>query len=112
MAKDRGQTKNKLVAADSNTDKYAEQLTPPLQPTIDIDPFVLALRISMKAALKESGLSLQQVGEAMGHPPIHARTAVWTLLNRINNPTIESLVRFANAIGYKFEGVFKKIDKS
>jgi hypothetical protein len=57
---------------------------------------------AIKKALKlfeKSGKSLEEVGIAMGYPPGTARRAVWQLLNKVPDPRLSSLRRFAKAMG-------------
>jgi len=56
----------------------------------------------MKKALKlfeESGKSLDEVGTAMGHSGETARKAAWQFLNKVHDPRLSSLRKFAAAMG-------------
>ena len=55
---------------------------------------------------KQSGKSLEEVGQAMGYAPGTARRAAWQFLNKIDNPTVDALRRFAKAIGVSVKDLF------
>lgn len=50
----------------------------------------------------KSGLTQQEVGLRMGYPPESARQSVWQFL-KSENPTIDVLKRFADAMGVTVE---------
>jgi transcriptional regulator with XRE-family HTH domain len=52
----------------------------------------------VRARFKESGLSLQDLGEKMGFEPPTARQAAFQFL-RVSDPRYSSLKRFARALG-------------
>lgn len=59
-----------------------------------------SVRVLLKEAASESGLTYQQIGERMGRPPTTARQTVSRLLN-INqeyDPQLSTLLAFAEAI--------------
>lgn len=51
-----------------------------------------------RAAFAASGLSYGELGYRMGFREDHARAAAWQFLKR-SNPTINSVRRFARAVG-------------
>jgi transcriptional regulator with XRE-family HTH domain len=53
----------------------------------------------VRAAYRRSPLTLGEIGVRMGHPPAAARQIVWNLLNTTTNPSVDTLVRFAAALG-------------
>jgi transcriptional regulator with XRE-family HTH domain len=48
---------------------------------------------------EKSGLSLEEVGKGMGYGPGVARRAAWQFLNKVPDPRLSSLRRFAKALG-------------
>jgi transcriptional regulator with XRE-family HTH domain len=59
------------------------------------DPAILKAR----ELFAESGRTLDDVGLAMGLNPEVARKSVWQLLNKIDDPKLSTLRKFAAAIG-------------
>jgi transcriptional regulator with XRE-family HTH domain len=59
-----------------------------------------------KKLFEKSGKSLEEVGLAMGYPPGTARRAAWQLLNKIENPSVGALRKFAHAIGVEIKELF------
>jgi transcriptional regulator with XRE-family HTH domain len=57
-----------------------------------------AMRLVRKA-FEKSGLSLDQLGQAMGYEGGTARKAAWQFLNKISDPRVSTLRRFAEAVG-------------
>jgi transcriptional regulator with XRE-family HTH domain len=55
---------------------------------------------------KSSGKTLEEVGKAMGYPPDVARRAVWQFLNKVPDPRVSTLRRFAKAIGVGVKDLF------
>ena len=55
--------------------------------------------VNAKRIADASGMSLQQIGEAMGYPPELARQSIWQFLNRTNDPRLGMLRKFATAVG-------------
>ena len=51
-----------------------------------------------KNFVRDSGLTYQEVGEAMGYPESSARQSVSKFLNS-PNPSVKMLIRFAEALG-------------
>jgi transcriptional regulator with XRE-family HTH domain len=51
-----------------------------------------------REAIAVSGLTYQQIGERMGHPPNSARQVVYQFLQS-KRPTLAMLERFAKAVG-------------
>ena len=59
------------------------------------DPAILKARELFEA----SGKTMDEVGLAMGFKPDVARKSVWQLLNKIGDPKLSTLRKFAAAIG-------------
>ena len=59
------------------------------------DPAILKARELFAA----SGKTLDELGLAMGYKGDVARKAAWQFLNKINDPRLSSLRRFAKALG-------------
>jgi hypothetical protein len=51
-------------------------------------------------------ISLEEVGCAMGYPEGKARQSVWQLLNKVDDPRVSSLRRFAKAMGIAVRDLF------
>lgn len=52
---------------------------------------------------KDSEKSLDQLGQEMGYTGDVARKAVWQFLNKVSDPRISTLRRFAAAMGVPIE---------
>ncbi len=61
----------------------------------DVDPAILKARKAFAA----SGLSLDELGQKMGSEGEVARKSAWQFLNRVNDPKLGTLRRFAKAVG-------------
>ena len=59
------------------------------------DPVMLTVRKLFEA----SGKSLDELGCAMGHEGDTAKKAAWQFLNKVDDPRISTLRRFATAMG-------------
>jgi transcriptional regulator with XRE-family HTH domain len=59
------------------------------------DPAITCARRLFEA----SGKTMEEVGVAMGFAPAVARKSVWQLLNKIDDPKLSTLRRFAKAMG-------------
>jgi transcriptional regulator with XRE-family HTH domain len=66
------------------------------------DPAILKVRELFDA----SGKTLEEVGLAMGFSPAVARKSVWQLLNKIDDPKLSTLRKFAAAIGVPMSDFF------
>lgn len=66
------------------------------------DPAILKARELFKA----SGKTLDEVGLAMGFNPEVARKSVWQLLNKIDDPKLSTLRKFAAAMGVPMSDFF------
>jgi transcriptional regulator with XRE-family HTH domain len=58
----------------------------------------------VRKLLKASGMTQQQLGELMGYPAASARQSVSQFL-RSSNPQIDTLRRFAKALGERLDEV-------
>jgi transcriptional regulator with XRE-family HTH domain len=67
-----------------------------------IDPAILKARELFAA----SGKTLDEVGLAMGFAPAVARKSVWQLLNKIADPKLSTLRKFAAALGVPMSEFF------
>jgi transcriptional regulator with XRE-family HTH domain len=68
----------------------------------DTDPAIVKARELFEA----SGKTLEEVGIAMGFAPTVARKSVWQLLNKIDDPKLSTLRKFASAIGASMSEFF------
>lgn len=50
------------------------------------------------AIFKRSGKSLEQLGQEMGYPEGVARRAAWQFFNKVDDPRLSTLRRFAKAM--------------
>lgn len=66
------------------------------------DPAIVRVRELFAA----SGKTLEEVGVAMGFDPAFARKSVWQLLNKIDDPKVSTLRKFADAIGVPMSDLF------
>jgi transcriptional regulator with XRE-family HTH domain len=53
----------------------------------------------VRALFEKSGKSLDALGQEMGHDGPTARKAAWQFLNKVGDPRISTLRRFAKAVG-------------
>jgi transcriptional regulator with XRE-family HTH domain len=53
----------------------------------------------IRQVFEKSGKSLDQLGKEMGHDGETARKASWQFLNKVDDPRISTLRRFAKAMG-------------
>lgn len=66
------------------------------------DPAIVKARELFDA----SGKTLEEVGIAMGFKPDVARKSLWQLLNKIDDPKLSTLRKFAAAIGVPISEFF------
>lgn len=71
------------------------------------DPAIVKARELFEA----SGKTLDEVGLAMGFKPEVARKSVWQLLNKIDDPKLSTLRKFADAIGAPMSEFFPAENK-
>jgi transcriptional regulator with XRE-family HTH domain len=74
----------------------------------DVDSSVLKARELFVA----SGKTLDEVGVAMGCDTATARKSVWQLLNKVSDPKISTLRKFAAALGVPMSAFFPDEKKS
>jgi transcriptional regulator with XRE-family HTH domain len=60
-----------------------------------IDPVILQAR----ELFRESGMTLDQLGKAMGYEGDMARKSAWQFLNKTADPRLSMLRKFAKAVG-------------
>ena len=72
------------------------------------DPAIVKAREFFEA----SGKTLEEVGVAMGFSPDVARKSVWQLLNKIDDPKLSTLRKFAGAVGVPMSEFFPAEKKS
>ena len=72
------------------------------------DPVILKAR----ELFAESGKTMDEVGLAMGFKPDVARKSVWQLLNKIDDPKLSTLRKFAAAMGVAMSDFFTAEKKS
>ena len=63
------------------------------------DPAIVAAR----TLFEKSNLTLDELGQKMGHAGDVARKAAWQFLNKTSDPRISTLRRFAAAMGISLE---------
>lgn len=59
-----------------------------------------------RALFEKSGKSLDQLGQEMGFRGETARKAAWQLLNKVSDPRLSTLRRFAKAMGVDLKDLF------
>ncbi len=52
---------------------------------------------------EKSGMTLDQLGQAMGYEPDMARKSAWQFLKKTGDPRVSMLRRFAKAVGVTIE---------
>lgn len=67
-----------------------------------------AVMARIKEVFEKSGLTLDQLGEKMGSHGETARKAAWQLLNKVDDPRVSTLRRFAEAVGVPLADFFQK----
>jgi len=72
-----------------------------------VDPAIVKARELFDA----SGKTLEEVGLAMGFSPAVARKSVWQLMNKIDDPKVSTLRKFASAIGVQISDLFAEPKK-
>jgi transcriptional regulator with XRE-family HTH domain len=66
----------------------------------------------VRAAFAASGLSLDDLGQKMGSEGETARKAAWQFLNKVDDPRVSTLRRFADAVGVPLADFFPDKKKS
>jgi transcriptional regulator with XRE-family HTH domain len=61
----------------------------------DVDPVIQSIR----DLFEKSGLTLDELGQKMGYEGDVARKSAWQFLNKIADPRISTLRKFADALG-------------
>lgn len=70
------------------------------------------VKVELRKAVAESGLTQEEIGQRMGHPKTAARAAVSQLLSKGSNPSLQTLVKFTLAIGKKLSDILSLSDIS
>jgi transcriptional regulator with XRE-family HTH domain len=60
----------------------------------------------------QSGLTLDQLGQRMGHDEAVARKVAWQLLNKVADPRLSTLRKFAAAVKVSLAELFADEKKS
>jgi hypothetical protein len=60
----------------------------------------------VRALFAKSGISLDRLGKEMGHGGATARKAAWQFLNKVADPRISTVRRFAKAVGVSVRELF------
>lgn len=60
----------------------------------------------VRDAFKASGMSLDDLGQKMGSDGETARKAAWQFLNKVDDPRISTLRKFADAVGVPLADFF------
>lgn len=71
------------------------------------DPAVVRAR----ELFQKSGITLDELGRRMGFEGDVARKSAWQLLNKVANPRVDSLRKFAAAVGVPVAELFKDAKK-
>ena len=66
----------------------------------------------VREAFAASGLSLDELGKKMGSDGETARKSAWQFLNKVDDPRISTLRKFADAVGIPMADFFSKNKKS
>jgi transcriptional regulator with XRE-family HTH domain len=66
----------------------------------------------VRAAFTESDLSLDELGKRMGSDGDTAKKYAWQFLNRVDDPRISTLRKFADAVGVPLADFFPANKKS
>jgi transcriptional regulator with XRE-family HTH domain len=59
-----------------------------------------------KKLFDKSGMTLEELGEKMGHESETARQKVWLLFNRTTDLRVSTVERLADALGVKVKDLF------
>jgi transcriptional regulator with XRE-family HTH domain len=62
---------------------------------------------SAQQLFEQSEMTLEELGQKMGHPPGTARRAVWQLFNKVSNPRLSTLESLAAALGVKLTDLLR-----
>jgi transcriptional regulator with XRE-family HTH domain len=62
--------------------------------------------LCVRALFKESGLTLDDLGQKMGYSGAAARKSAWQFVNRTNDPRVSMLRKFAHAVGVPVAELF------
>ena len=60
----------------------------------------------VRKAFTESGLSLDELGQRMGSDGETARKSAWQFLNKVDDPRISTLRKFADGVGISLADLF------
>ncbi len=52
-----------------------------------------------KALFEKSGMTLDELGQKMGHDAGTARRATWQLFNKVGDPRLSTVEKLADALG-------------
>lgn len=66
----------------------------------------------VREAFATSGLSLDELGKKMGSAGETARKAAWQFLNKVDDPRISTLRKFADAVGISLADLFPEKKKN
>ena len=66
----------------------------------------------VRAAFAKCGLSLDELGQKMGSEGDTARKAAWQFLNKVDDPRVSTLRKFAEAVGVPLAELFQENKKS
>jgi len=66
----------------------------------------------IREAFKESGLSLDELGQKMGSEGETARKAAWQFLNKVDDPRVSTMRKFAEAVGVPLADFFAENKKA
>jgi transcriptional regulator with XRE-family HTH domain len=70
------------------------------------DPLMLRLR----ALFEKSGMTLDELGQKMGHSGDVARKSAWQFLNKTHDHRVSGLRKFAEAVGVQVVDLFADTD--
>jgi transcriptional regulator with XRE-family HTH domain len=66
----------------------------------------------VRELFEQSGLSLDELGQKMGSAGETARKAAWQFLNKVDDPRVSTLRKFAEAVGVPLADLFAENKKS
>jgi transcriptional regulator with XRE-family HTH domain len=62
--------------------------------------------LRVRELFEKSGLTLDELGQKMGHTGDMARKSAWQFLNKVADPRLSTLRKFAEAVGVSIVELF------
>ena len=63
--------------------------------------------VRLRAAVKSSEMTFEEIGLKMGYSPASARQGVWRLLNEPNDPSLSRLLQLADVLGISLSRILE-----